>query len=176
MSPPSHVSFVLVWPSDHRRLVCGCDHLGIFAKPGLMLYTPRNDYDVAPAADPLFAPRFREFVRSTAHSCRESAVCGGQRCSATSSSIRSLSALRVAHGAQGGRISAARNSALGSFGVPVLPVFLTLRPLESPGSCWGARSKAVADFMSLAARATRCRRRSDSKPQTSKPCTCPRAG
>jgi hypothetical protein len=26
-----------------------------FAKPGLMLYTPRNDHDVALAADPLFA-------------------------------------------------------------------------------------------------------------------------
>jgi hypothetical protein len=31
------------------------DHLGIFAKPGLMLCTSRNDHHVAPAADPLFA-------------------------------------------------------------------------------------------------------------------------
>jgi hypothetical protein len=36
----------------------------------------------------------------------------------------------------------------------VLPVFLTLRPLESPVSCWGARSKAVADLMSAPPRQT----------------------
>jgi hypothetical protein len=31
------------------------DHLGIFAKPGVMLCTSPNDHDVALAADPLFA-------------------------------------------------------------------------------------------------------------------------
>jgi hypothetical protein len=31
------------------------DHLGIFVKPGLVLCTSRNDHDIAPAADPLFA-------------------------------------------------------------------------------------------------------------------------
>src|SRR5262245_28437846 len=31
------------------------DHLGVFAEPCLVLDTSRNDYDVALAADPLFA-------------------------------------------------------------------------------------------------------------------------
>jgi hypothetical protein len=33
------------------------DHLGVFAKPCLVLRTSRNDHDVARAADPLFAAK-----------------------------------------------------------------------------------------------------------------------
>ena len=44
------------------------------------------------------------------------------------------------------------DGALGSLAGAVLPVFLTLRPLESAGSCSGARSKAIADSMSAPAR------------------------
>jgi hypothetical protein len=39
-----------------------------------------------------------------------------------------------------------RNGALASLASAALPVLLTLRPLENPGSCWRARSKAVAEL------------------------------
>jgi hypothetical protein len=40
------------------------------------------------------------------------------------------------------------NGTVGSVAMAALLVLLTLRPLENPGSCWGAWSKAVADSMS----------------------------
>jgi hypothetical protein len=67
-----------------------------------------------------------------------------------------------------------RNGALASLAAAALPVLLTLRPLENPGSFWGAPSKAVADSMSAPTRQPSCSG-GDSKPQRSKPYACQRA-
>ena len=43
------------------------DHLGVFVEPCLVLRTPRNDHDVATAADPLFATKAKLHLRVSTH-------------------------------------------------------------------------------------------------------------